>query len=342
VIELDGVEGGGQVVRSALSLSALAGEPVRIENVRGARDDPGLKHQHLAAVELAAAICDADVEGAELGAETLTFDPGPPSGGRYEVAVGTAGSATLVFDAVLPLTAAIDEAIDVTVRGGTDVEWSPPMDYYRSVKLPVLRRHGVQATVDVGRRGFYPAGGGVATLSVDPSTPAPTELTERGERRGVRIYSVASDDLADADVAERQARGAAAALPADVDVIERTAEYAETDSIGTAVTLRAEYENTLAGANSLGERGKPAEEVGEEAVREFTAFDAEAAAADRYLADQLLVWLALAGGELTIPDVTNHVESSVDLLGAFGVDVEIERGREDEATRVSVSETLDR
>jgi len=340
VIELDGAEGGGQVVRSALSLSALAGEPVRIENVRGARDDPGLKHQHLAAVELAAAVCDADVEGDELDAETLTFEPGRPSGGQYEVDVGTAGSVTLVFDAVLPLAAAIDEPLTVTISGGTDVEWSPPIDYYRRVKLPVLRRHGVDAAVDVERRGFYPAGGGVATLSVDPSTPAAIELTERGERRGVRLYSVASEELADADVAERQARGAAAALPDDVDLIERTAEYAETDSIGTAVTLRAEYETVLAGANALGERGKPAEEVGEEAVREFVAFDAEDAAADRYLADQLLVWLALAGGEVTIPQVTNHAESSVDLLGEFGVDAEIESG--ERTPRVVVRSTLDR
>jgi len=340
VIELDGAEGGGQVVRSALSLSALAGEPVRIENVRGARDHPGLKHQHLAAVELAAAISDADVEGAELDAETLAFDPGRPSGGRYEVDVGTSGSVTLVFDAVLPLAAAIDEPLDIAVRGGTDVEWSPPMDYFRSVKLPVLRCHGVDAAVDVERRGFYPAGGGVATLSVNPSTPAAIELTERGERSGVRLNSVASEELADADVAERQARGAAAALPDDVDVIERSAEYAETDSIGTAVTLRAEYENTLAGANALGERGKPAEEVGEEAVREFLDFDAADAAADRYLADQLLVWAALSGGQLTIPEVTNHVVSSVDLLGKFGVDVEIETG--EGMPRVAVRSTLDR
>ncbi|MFC6730273.1 RNA 3'-terminal phosphate cyclase, partial [Natronoarchaeum mannanilyticum] len=138
------------------------------------------------------------------------------------------------------------------------------------------------------------------------------------------------------------ARGAAAALPDDVDVIERTAAYAETDSIGTALTLRAEYENTLAGANALGERGKPAEEVGEDVAREFVEFDEGDAAVDRYLADQLLVWLALAGGEVTIPQITNHVESSVELLGEFGVDVEIERGGEDEAARVSVSETLDR
>jgi len=338
VIELDGSDGGGQVVRSALSLSALADEPVRIENVRGARDDPGLKNQHLAAVELAAAICDADVEGAELDAETLTFDPGQPSGGQYEVDVGTAGSVTLVFDAVLPLAAAIDEPISVTVRGGTDVEWSPPIDYYRRVKLPVLRRHGVDAAVDVERRGFYPAGGGVATVSIDPSTPAPIELTERGDRNGVRIYSIASDDLADADVAERQACGAAAALPDSVDVIERNAAYAETASTGSAVALRADYEHVLAGENALGERGVPAERVGEAAARALDAFHAGDAAADRYLADQLLVWLALAGGELTIPEVTNHVESSVELFREFGVGVSVEENAE--LTRVAVDETL--
>lgn len=340
MIELDGSDGGGQVVRSSLALSALSGEPVRIENVRGARDDSGLNHQHLAAVELAAAICDADVEGAEIDAETLTFDPGPVSGGRYDVDVGTAGSVTLVFDSVLPLAAAIDEPLAVAVRGGTDVTWSPPTDYYRHVKLPVLRRHGVQADVDVDRRGFYPAGGGVATLSVSPSTPSPIQLTERGERRGVRIYSVASDDLADADVAERQVRGASAALPDEVDVIERNAAYADTDSTGSTLTLRAEYENVLAGENALGERGVPAERVGEGVARALDTFHAGDAAVDRYFADQSLVWLALAGGEVTIPEVTNHVESSVELLDAFGVDVGVEE--EGEATRLAVRSTLDR
>lgn len=340
VIELDGSDGGGQVVRSALSLSALADEPVRIENVRGARDDPGLKNQHLAAVELAAAICDADVEGAEVDAETLTFDPGPVSGGRYEVDVGTAGSVTLVFDAVLPLAAAIDDPLSITVRGGTDVEWSPPIDYYRRVKLPVLRRHGVDVAVDVERRGFYPAGGGVATLTAGPSDPSPIELTGRGERNGVRIYSVASDDLADADVAERQARGAATALPDEVDVIERTAAYAETASTGSAVALRADYDDVLAGENALGERGVPAERIGEGVARALDEFHAGDAAADRYLADQLLVWLALAGGELTIPEVTNHVESSVELFREFGVGIELEADAE--VPRIAVDERLSR
>ncbi|SNZ04026.1 RNA 3'-terminal phosphate cyclase (ATP) [Natronoarchaeum philippinense] len=343
MIELDGADGGGQIVRSALSLAALAGESVRIENVRGARDDPGLKHQHLAAVELLAAVCDADVEGADLGAETLTFEPDSPSGGRYEVDVGTAGSVTLVLDAVLPLAAAIDGPLAVTIRGGTDVKWSPPIDAVRNVKLPLLRRHDVQAALDVDRRGFYPAGGGAATLSMAPSTPTQIQLTDRGERRGVRIYSVASADLADAEVAERQARGAAAALPDGVDVIERSATYADADSTGTALTFRADYENALAGADALGERGKPAERVGEDAVRSFRTFEESAAVVDRHLADQLLVWLALAGGEIAIPEVTDHVESSIELLGEFGVDAEIESGAEGAAAaRIRVRETLDR
>ena len=337
VIEIDGSDG-GQLVRSALSLSMLTAEAVRIENVRGARDDPGLKHQHLAAVELAAEVCDADVEGARLGAETVGFDPGPVEGGRYAVDVGTAGSATLVFDAVLPLAARIDDALSVTVRGGTDVAWSPPADYYRAVKLPLLRRHGVQAAVDVDRRGFYPEGGGVATLHVAPSAPAEIRLTERGERESVRIYSVATEDLSDSEVAERQALGAENALPGGVAVEERAARYVDVRSTGSALTIRADYESGVAGFTALGEPGTPAEEVGETAAMAFEEFEATGGTVDRHLADQLLVFLALAGGELAIPEVTNHVESSVDLLGKFGVDVEIERG---DAPRVVARSTLD-
>lgn len=340
MIDIDGSAGGGQIVRTTLSLSVLTGEPVRIEDVRGDRDDPGLKHQHLAAVDLAAEICDADVEGARLGTETVRFEPGPVEGGRYAVDVGTAGSATLVFDTVLPLATRIDDPLSVTVTGGTDVTWSPTADYYRQVKLPLLRRHGVQAAVDVERRGFYPEGGGVASLHVGPSTPAAVRLTDRGERREVRIYSVATDDLAGADVAQRQAQGAQNALPRDIGVAERTARYVDATSTGSALTVRADYEEGVAGFASLGEPGTPAEKVGETAALAFERFENGHGAVDRHLSDQLLVWLALAGGELAVPEVTAHVESSAELLGEFGVDVRVDGHRD--APRVVVESTLDR
>jgi RNA 3'-terminal phosphate cyclase (ATP) len=142
MLDLDGSEGGGQLLRTALSLSAVETTPFRMTGVRGSRPEPGLMPQHLTAVETVAAVTDAEVTGAELGSEELTFEPGLPTGGDYEADVGTAGSVTLLFDALLPVSVAVEAPLAVRARGGTDVQWSPPLDYARLVKLPLLRRRG--------------------------------------------------------------------------------------------------------------------------------------------------------------------------------------------------------
>ncbi|MGM0718785.1 MAG: RNA 3'-terminal phosphate cyclase, partial [Halobacteriota archaeon] len=211
----------------------------------------------------------------------------------------------------------------------------PPLDYYRRVKLPLLRRYGVQAVVEPGRRGFFPAGGGEATLRLGPSTPVPISATDRGSRRGVRIYSIGSTHLDDADVAARQAVAAAERLPADAVVGERVAAVAAADSPGSAVVVAATYENGMAGTTALGERGTPAETVGRRAAEAIEAFEASGGAVDEYLADQSLLVLALAGGELAIPRVTAHIASSVDLLDAFGVDVELDRDGRKTVVRIT-------
>lgn len=335
MLELDGSEGGGQVLRSALALSALTGQPFTMENVRGGRSTPGLGPQHAAAVRAAAAACDARVEDAEVGSEAVTFRPDAVRGGDIEVDVGTAGSATLVCDTVLPLAARTDRRLALTVRGGTDVKWAPPVDYYRRVKLPLLARFGLDAEFDLHRRGFYPEGGGEVRLRLDPSSLAPLDLTDRGDHGGVRIYSVASDHLADADVAERQADAAAEGLAeAGLGAVERDATYVESDSPGSALVVRSEYERTLAGFDALGEKGKPAEEVAGDAVAAALAFHGGPGAVDRHMADQLLVFLALAGGRVAIPRATDHVRASLALLDAFGFDLETD-ARDDGAVVVA-------
>lgn len=325
MLELDGSEGGGQLVRTALSLSAITGTPFEMTGIRGARPEPGLRPQHLAAVETLATITDAEVTGAEQGSEELTFEPKRLQGGEHEADIGTAGSVTLLFDALLPLAARLDEPLSVRATGGTDVKWSPSMDYFRRVKLPLLWNRGLHATVDLRRRGFYPKGGGEATLRLAPSSLSPVDLTERGPNRGARIYSVASAGLADSDVAERQADEAVRLLSeAGLDVLERSAAYAAADSDGSALVVRLDFEHALAGFDALGERGKPSEAVAGDAVAAALAFLDASGAADRHLADQLVVPVALAGGEVSLPGVTDHVETGVDLVRAFGFDVTLE------------------
>jgi RNA 3'-terminal phosphate cyclase (ATP) len=231
---------------------------------------------------------------------------------------------TLVFDTVVPVAMAADAPIRLRVTGGTDVAWSPPLTTYRRVKLPLLRRLGVPVAVDAGRRGFYPVGGGAATLTLAPADPSPLDLGERGDPEGVRVYSLASEGLADADVAERQADAAVEALDAtDRQVRERVVSYVDSDSPGSVCTVRSDYDTGIAGLDALGEQGKPAETVGREPVDALDTFEGTGAAVDRHLADQLLPFLAVAGGEVTVPAMTAHVESGLDLLAAFGCDVAV-------------------
>lgn len=332
MIEIDGREGGGQLLRSALSLSALTSQPFQITGIRGGRSNPGLRPQHLTAVEVLAEVCDAEVSEAGLGTESLTFRPGTVRSGTYEADLGTAGSVMLLFDAVLPLSMTTREPIVVTARGGTDVAWSPTAAHYRQVKIRLLRRFGLQAVVDIDRPGFYPVGGGEATLRIGSTQLSPLVVPPRAastaeEIAGARVFSLSSADLADNAVAARQAEAAVEGLSAEgISTIERTVRYADADSPGSSIAIRLECEGTVAGFDALGEPGKSAESVASEAVSDVATFVRNTTAAvDRHTADQLLVFLALVGGRLAVPELTDHIATSRELLAAFGFDVDVER-----------------
>lgn len=328
---LDGSAGGGQLVRTALTISAVTGEPFRMRHVRRARANPGLQAQHCAAIDAVAAACNAETGGVEVGSESFTFEPGedvdededeePVFGGSVSVEVGTAGSVPLVFGALLPLAEALEEPLTARLEGGTDAKWAPPLDYFRQVKLPFLTERGLDADVELDRRGFYPRGGGKATLTVRPSSLDTLDVTERGERESLTTYSVAEEGMAEDDVAERQAEAAPEAA-------EREVEYAEADCEGSALVLVAEYEHSRAGFAALGERGVEPEEVGESTVEDFEAFEQTDAAVDEHLADQLVPFLVLSGGEVRVPEVTSHVETCIELLGEFDYDVTVEEDGE--------------
>jgi RNA 3'-terminal phosphate cyclase (ATP) len=323
MLHLDGTDGGGQLVRSALTCSLLTGEGFELAGIRGDRPTPGLKPQHLAAVHLAADLADATVAGDDLESETLRFDPGDVTPGEYAVDIGTAGSVTLLCDVVLPLAARLDGQLTVTAEGGTDVKWSPPLDFFRHVKLPLLHEAGWNATLDVERRGFYPVGGGAVTLSLAPSTPARFALTERGERVEATVYAVETEHLAEADVADRLASQAVEGLRASDWSVDARTRTVASDSPGAVVVARLGFEDGVAGVSALGEKGMPAEDVADRAVDAAAAFESEPGAVDVRLADQLVLPVALAGGAVRISEVTAHVETNVDLVRAFGFDVRV-------------------
>jgi RNA 3'-terminal phosphate cyclase (ATP) len=322
VLEIDGSTGGGQVVRSALALAVIAERPVRITDIRANRPEPGLKPQHLAVVETLADISNASVDGAARAAETIEFTPATPTGGRVTADIGTAGSVSLVFDAVLGLAATLDEPLAVTATGGTEVNWSPPLLGHRRVKLPFCRNFGLQAAIDRSRTGFYPAGGGRATLHLAPSSLTPLALGERGGFRGARIYSLASMDLLDGAVARRQAETARDALTeAGIEVLATETRSAAAESTGSALVIELEYARSRASFDALGEPGLPADDAATSAVTDALNFHDSSAVVDRRLADQLLPFLAIAGGEIRIPEITAHVQSHLALLERFGYEL---------------------
>lgn len=314
MIELDGAhgEGGGQTVRTALSLSAITGEAFRIVNIRAGRPDPGLKPQHLAGVRLMQRLCSAEVSGDEAGSRELAFRPGRMAGGSYEFDVGTAGSLTLLMQSVLPALFFCDGEVQLDLTGGTDVRWSPPVDHHRLVLLPLLRRMGGSVDMEVMRRGFYPKGGGRVRLRVGGGRLSPLRLEERGELLGV--VGVSCVQNLRAEVAERMAASALTVLPGAR--IER--EEGMGASAGAGITLAAEYERTVLGWSALGERGIPAEKVGREAANCLRRAMDNGGTVDARTADQLLPFMALAGDScLKVGVISGHLESQMQLIPHF-------------------------
>ncbi len=313
-IQIDGAqgEGGGQVLRTALALSAIRGVPVEIHSIRAGRRNPGLQAQHLTAVTALAQVCGALVEGAHLGSQRVTFVPEAVRSGEYRFDVGTAGSTALVLQAILLPLAVASGSSRVTLTGGTHVPWSPPADYVREVLLPVLAGMGVSARLALRRWGFYPKGGGEVVVEVDGGAKlCPTSLIFR--EGAIRIRGVSAVANLPRQIAERQSdralrRLTAEGLNADIGVIEAHAPGA-----GSFLMLVVEAGGLPAGFSALGERGKPAEQVADEAVNALLEFTKAKAACDPHLADQLVLPMGLAPGtsRLTTSRVTRHLLTTV-------------------------------
>ncbi len=329
MIEIDGSSGGGQMLRTALSLSVIKGERFRMENIRGKRPNPGLKRQHLEAVKAAGRVSNAEIDGDEIGSETLDFKPQNLQENPFTSNIGTAGSITLLYDAVLPITSQFNDSFRLTAKGGTDVKWSPPFSYFKQVKLPLLRKFGVEADSKLEKTGYYPKGGGEAIMETDEHSLRPINLTERGELKRFEVYSKASKELEDQKVADRQADEAERILKNShiSTEVEKNIEYERTASTGSSLLLKAVYENSIAGFSSLGEKGKQSEKVAKEAVQDFKSFHASEAVVDEHMADQLMVFMAVVGGEIRFKEITSHIETNLEVIKKFGFDISFQTGK---------------
>lgn len=327
-IEIDGShgEGGGQSIRTALSLSALLQEPFRIANIRASRPNPGLSHQHLTGVRAVAQICNAKIKGDFLGSSALEFVPQRASGGKFSFDCGTAGSTALILQTILPVLFFAGSESTVSLRGGTENKWAPTGLDLRNCFCPLLSKLGLKASVKIEKFGFYPAGGGEIAASVSPAQKVSSiSLLQRGKIVSIKGISLVSSRLP-VSVAERQKTRALKQL-SEMSLPKSKVDLLRVDSLspGSELYLLAEFENTFAGFSALGEKGKPSEKVAGEALHELKKFLESNATVDLHLSDQLLLYLALAHGEssFVVQEVSSHFSTNAELIKKFLPDCKI-------------------
>lgn len=312
-------EGGGQILRTALSLSMITGTPFALKNIRAGRRKPGLLRQHLTCVKAATRISNAKVSGAEINSRTLTFEPGLIQAGEYDCAIGTAGSTSLVFQTVLPALLRAEGPSRVVLRGGTHNPSAPTFDFLERAFLPLLARMGAVVEIQLQAVGFYPAGGGIWHGRIEPAAELqPLELGVAGAIHTRRIIA----DVANLpyDVAEREVREAARLLSWPENT--GTARTVKSDGPGNVLTVEVGCEHITEIFTGFGERGTPAENVASRVVAEVREYLAANVPVGPHLCDQLLLPMALAGsGAIVTTPPTRHTRTNIMVIESF-LDVE--------------------
>lgn len=324
-IEIDGSlgEGGGQVLRTSLALSAVTGRAFRIVNIRANRDRPGLRNQHRTAVMAAAQVCGASVEGVEVDSRTLEFSPGAIAGGTYTFDVGTAGSTTLVAQTVLPILLFADISSVMTIVGGTHNGMAPPFEFLDRVFVPALREMGAGVEVALNSYGFYPKGGGTIELVVEPmKTWRRFERLARGaavSRQGVAVISKLHRHIAERELQVLRSQLKLAPEKTHLEWVLGS------PGPGNAVFVDLNYEHARELVSEVGKRGVSAEEVAQRVCNEVERFEGSGAPVGEHLADQLLLPMALgAGGTFRTLKPTRHTRTNIEVIRLFlEVDIDV-------------------
>ena len=318
-IEIDGSqgEGGGQILRTALTLSVLTGRSLHVRRIRAGRAKPGLMRQHLTCVKAAAQISAADVSGAEIGSTEIRFAPNTIAAGSHHFAIGTAGSTMLVLQTVLPILLCADAPSRLTLEGGTHNAMAPTADFIEHGFLPVLARMGARVRMQVERPGFFPAGGGRVVVQIEPGTLSPIRLVDRGSAVGIR---------AQAAVAGIPMHVALRELTTVADRFQLRREHLQEIDLGrhagpgNALTLMAHFDSITEVVTALGERRLSAEQVAAGACDALEQYLSSAAVVGEHLSDQLLLPMILAGGgEFLINQPSSHLRSNAEVIAAFGL-----------------------
>ncbi|MBI2140249.1 RNA 3'-terminal phosphate cyclase [Candidatus Woesearchaeota archaeon] len=338
-------EGGGSIVRIALALSTITQQPFEVKGIRKGRKVPGLKAQHLYGIRALGELSGATSEGAALGSESLKFFPGRLQGRTISIDIGTAGSITLLLQSVLLPSLFANAKVRLKLTGGTDVQWSPSIDYFCNVLLPHIRNFCENIEVNVLQRGYFPRGGGKVEVKITPkfkidgfpefheflqhllAQEKSIELSDQQNLLMIKGISHASKDLEQAKVAERQASAARASLGSLMVPVQIRSEYANALSTGSGITIWAIFSSRkdeidtahpmALGSDALGERGKRAEEIGRDAAKKLLHENEQKVVCDRHLADMLIPYLALFGGSLRTSEITNHTLTNIYVCEQF-------------------------
>ncbi len=300
-------EGGGQVLRTAIALSAILQKGIRIINIRKERPRPGLGIQHVKSMEIARDMTGARATGIYPGSTEATFIPGPIKAGDYSIRMGTAGSITLALQSILPIAAYAPGPVTLDITGGTDVKWSPSYDYFENVTVPALELFGLRVESRLISRGYFPVGNGRAVVRASPARLHGVDLTEPA---GDRINGISASSRLPAHVAERQAKSANDFLRSNgYEAGDIKPDVRNDASTGSSITL---FKGHI-GGSALGERGKLAEKVGQEAASHIVEELKAGGAVDVHLADQLIIYMALAEGpsSITVRQTTGHTSTGI-------------------------------
>jgi len=320
MIEIDGSIGGGQILRTSLSLSALTGKKFKIINIRGKREKGGLKAQHLTCIRALAKICSAKVQGDVLDSKELTFLPDKVLSGNYQFDIGTAGSTTLVLQTLLPALLFLNEPSELEVIGGTANPFAPPALDIQQVFLWHLEKIGIQVNFEVLKEGFYPKGGGKIKVVIHPCKELKEiklQESHQGHYETTQVIAVCSEELQQKDVGKRMIEGFRFHFPVKHELQTRE-EYVATLSTGCYLHANYTYDSCKLGMSVLGERTIKAEDIGKECALKLLHEMKSGENVDSFTADQLLIYIAIKGtGKIRVAQITDHIRTNIQTIEQF-------------------------
>ena len=355
MIKIDGstLEGGGELLRTALALSTITGKSFEAFNIRKAREQPGLKAQHLFCIKALEQLCSAKTRFAELGSEKLIYEPSKISSSKLSINIGTSGSISLLLQSLLLPCMFSEKKLTINIIGGTSGKWSTPYDFLANIIIPQIRRYFEKIDIKLIRRGYYPKGGGEIEIKIIPlknKTNLPFfDSIEQGEIVQIKGISNASKDLEQANVAERQTSAAKVLLSEFKVPVSIQSEYSDSLSTGSEITLWAIFTKDknelsqknpiLLGSDVLGEKGKKSEIVGKEAAEKLIKEINSKAPIDLHAADSLIPFLAIAKGRIKVSEITLHTKTNIWVCEQF-LDVKFEIDEENKIISVNKQQSL--